>query len=98
MIIRKPAIRASLIGSNRCDAAGLTAGLVRSALQKYIRRGRYEDAMRMAAHMKGPTSKELSGLSKSCGCTHFRHGYGSGKVDHSKISCLTWGHDRRASR
>jgi hypothetical protein len=34
-------------------------GLVRSALQKYIRRGRYEDALRMAAFMKGPTSKEL---------------------------------------
>jgi hypothetical protein len=37
-------------------------GLVRSALQKYIRRGRYEDALRMAAHMKGPTSKELQYL------------------------------------
>src|SRR5580700_3698777 len=33
-------------------------GLVRSALQKNIRRGRYNDAVRMAAHMKGPTPKE----------------------------------------
>jgi hypothetical protein len=37
-------------------------GLVRSALQKYIRRGRYEQALRMAAYMKGPTSKELNYL------------------------------------
>ncbi len=36
--------------------------LVRSALQKYIRRGRYADALRMAAYMKGPSSKELSYL------------------------------------
>jgi hypothetical protein len=37
-------------------------GLVRSALQKYIRRGRYEEALRMVAYMKGPTSKELQYL------------------------------------
>jgi hypothetical protein len=37
-------------------------GLVRSALQKNIRRGRYDQALRMAAYMKGPTSKELQYL------------------------------------
>ncbi len=37
-------------------------GLVRSALQKYIRRGRYEEAVRMASHMKGPDSKALQYL------------------------------------
>lgn len=37
-------------------------GLVRSALQKYIRRGRYEDAIRMASYMKGPDTKAVQYL------------------------------------
>jgi hypothetical protein len=47
-------------------------GLVRSALQKYIRRGRYEQALRMAAYMKGPTSKELNICGSACRCAALR--------------------------